>query len=51
MTSLGLTLMENNVMEAGCVMSSSLTDILFAHLRKQEKKYSNVFSYVLQAAL
>lgn len=50
MISLGLTLMENNVMEAGCVMSSSYRHSICT-LEKAGKKYSNVFSYVLQAAL
>lgn len=49
MKSLGLTLMENNVMEAGCVMSSYRHSI--CTLEKAGKKHSYVFSYVLRAAL
>lgn len=50
MTSLGLTLMENNVMEAGCIMNSYRQAICTLE-KAGGKKYSYVFSYVLQAAL
>lgn len=50
MKSLGSTLMEKNVMEAGCVMSSYRHSICTLE-RAEKRKYSNVFSCVLQAAL